>query len=259
MHALIVSFEHTDALRRCIDAIGRQSVPVDRVTIVDNGRTRLAEEAIEDRHRDLGIEIVRLGTNVGPAGGFAEGLTRFLDAGLPYAWAMDDDCFPTADALEILLHDAAADAIVQPVVCYPGVEGNTPSWSGVVIPRSIVQDVGVPRRDFVWWFEDTEYLQWRIPAAGYRVVRSMARVDTDVPRRAKHKPAWKYYYEARNSVYYRTHLNRRLFFRRLAMRLVLVPGAIVLKERGRPRKLWMYARGVVDGLLGRLGPRVPLP
>ena len=126
-----------------------------------------------------------------------------------------------------------------------------------------------------WWNEDTEYLQWRIPRAGFRVKRSeLARVDVSRSRLTG-KPAWKYYYEARNQVYYRVHTQRpraprgarrvpRHLTRRMrwwrATRSVMRLGAraIVRESRGRRTKLAMVVRGTRDGIAGRLGITVPV-
>ena len=65
----------------------------------------------------------------------------------------------------------------------------------------------MPNPDLFWWTEDTEYLQWRIPSAGFEVVwteRPVLSVSRGRPDAAK--PAWKYYYEARNQVYYRLYV-----------------------------------------------------
>ena len=43
-----------------------------------------------------------------------------------------------------------------------------PSWCGFVLSREIVLSVGLPMGELFWWAEDTEYLQWRIPDAGYQ-------------------------------------------------------------------------------------------
>ena len=87
---------------------------------------------------------------------------------------------------------------------------NTQGWCGVLIPREIVADVGIPNEALFWWTEDTEYLHWRIPRAGYRVERSeSARVARRCGiERPTSKPPWKYYYECRNQVHYRLHTQR---------------------------------------------------
>ena len=65
--------------------------------------------------------------------------------------------------------------------------GVWPSWCGFVVARQIVEAVGLPMAELFWWAEDTEYLQWRIPEAGYQqqVVQRRHR------RPRRHPPGWR--------------------------------------------------------------------
>ena len=105
-----------------------------------------------------------------------------------------------------------------------------------------------------------QYLQWRIPEAGFDVTRATeAVVWHSAVRRGATKPGWKYYYETRNAVYYRLHIQRgqgRRFYR-LARVLARTPFRILLQEDRKVAKLALFVRGAFDGLVGRLGIRVP--
>jgi hypothetical protein len=90
-------------------------------------------------------------------------------------------------------------------------------------------------------------------------------------RSSRAKPAWKYYYEARNTVYYRFRIQIRgtplttatigadgLRVWKAARTISKLFGRIFIIEReDRSRKVAMLLRGLLDGALGRLGPRVP--
>ena len=88
-----------------------------------------------------------------------------------HAWVIDDDMRPDPECLERLWVVAAKDparAFVFPVSFQlDGTFGAWPSWCGFLVAREIVEEVGVPMAELFWWAEDTEYLQWRIPQAGY--------------------------------------------------------------------------------------------
>jgi hypothetical protein len=87
------------------------------------------------------------------------------------------------------------------------IRGN--GWWGALIPRAVVERVGVPNAELFWWTEDAEYLQWRIPQAGFEVVWTKAPIsEVSRGRPDATKPAWKYYYEARNQVFHRLHVQR---------------------------------------------------
>ena len=216
--------------------------------------------------RSAHTEVLRRELNDGPAGGHEAGLRSFLARDEDVAWVMDDDCVPAPDCLERLLANSEALAAGRPV--FPiWVDGPTgarrflPAWCGFVIPRALVLRVGLPRADFVWWAEDTEYLQWRMNDAGVKVVREPAAVvEHHRVRTGSRKPAWKMYYEVRNTIVYRiyvqpwTRTHGRLLVKSLAKLFgqVLTGGAVMTDLKA-------YARGVGDGVTKRLGLRVPLP
>lgn len=265
--AIVLTFDAPVELERCIKAIDAQEPRPDRLLIVDNDSIEPAEDLIERLSPTITCEVLRLGENTGPAGGHAAGLTRFLETDLDLAWVMDDDCEAQPGALAGLLAAASeSGSKVDPI--YPtwintalGRATDYPAWCGFLIRRATVADVGVPRADFFWWMEDTEFLHWRIREAGYEPLRlDDAVVLHHQDRRRGPKPAWKYYYEVRNSVYFRLRIQRgrgRRFYRLGRALAGATRGAV--RGPDRATKSVMVARGVVDGLRGSLGPRPGLP
>lgn len=252
--AVIVTFNDLSTLQRCLETIRAQAAPPTHVIVVDNASK---PPITTDDVGDSTVLVTAL-FNGGPAGGFAIGLEHFLRLEADYAWVMDDDCEPEPGSLALLMSEANQKSVLIPLLDVQGKCVHRPSWCGVVIPRQVVLDVGVPRSDFVWWGEDTEYLQWRIPRAGFRVRHSAAHVVTTVPRRSLTKPCWKYYYEARNSVYLRLRLKRSNVVRGLYRVLVKRSLGVIRAQWRRPRCIALHFRGIADGLAGRLGMRVPL-
>jgi GT2 family glycosyltransferase len=270
--ALVLTFDAPEALRGCLEAISAQDCRPD-ILVIDNASPDPVTDIVA---RFPGARIQRLHDNVGPAGGHAAGLRAFLDGDAEYAWVMDDDCQPDPRGLRAQL--ALARSRLQPAVVMPTVvDADTREsykgygWSGVLLPRAVVGAVGVPNEDLFWWSEDTEYLQWRIPNAGFDVCWSSAST-IEVNRRYPHadKPPWKYYYEVRNQVYYRLYVQRagdrrpiprhlRLHVRawRASRAVTKLALRVVVREHDqRAKKLVMVARGTADGLRGRLGHSV---
>jgi rhamnopyranosyl-N-acetylglucosaminyl-diphospho-decaprenol beta-1,3/1,4-galactofuranosyltransferase len=266
--AVVLTYDAPAAAAACVEAIRAQNAPVTTILVIDNASNPRVDAATLGNN----AIVVRNDENLGPAGGYAVGLTRFLEVGDDFAWVMDDDCRPETDALALAL---AAGADGRTVVMSTMVDrdtgalSNTHGWCGVLIPRVVVADVGVPDGSLFWWTEDTEYVQWRIPRAGWTLVRSDARVDVGRTRESSAKPAWKYYYETRNQVHYRLHtqhvadrpLPRHLHFRvrawRAARAFTKLGSRALLRERsGRFAKFAMVLRGGSDGLRGRLGRTV---
>jgi rhamnopyranosyl-N-acetylglucosaminyl-diphospho-decaprenol beta-1,3/1,4-galactofuranosyltransferase len=268
--AVVLTYDAPDALERCLAAIASQTRRPDAVLVVDNASVPRVLVA------DGSASVLRLDTNLGPAGGYAAGLDEFLRTDHCWAWVLDDDVAPDPGALGAQL--AAAGRTDGPCLVMAtmvddatGSVDNTQGWCAVLVARDIVSSVGLPDASLFWWNEDTEYLQWRIPRAGYPVVRAEdARVQVTRGRPTSAKPAWKYYYEARNQVHYRLHTQRpssgEMVPRHLRSRVrrwraaravtKLAVRSVVREREGRAAKLWMVARGAIDGVRGRLGRTV---
>lgn len=258
--ALILSHNAPESLRRCLEAIGGQSMPPDAVLVVDNASTPPVEVSSSDGAPPM--KVVRSEVNTGPAGGYAHAFEEFLTSGYDLAWPLDDDMRPEVHCLERLRIEAAktpATAFVFPVSQQTdGSYGVWPSWCGFLISRRIVETVGLPRADLFWWAEDTEYLQSRIPDAGYeREVAKDAVVYHDAVRRRDSLPMWKYYYEARNMLWIHLHVKRRVG--RYPRSFAKLIGRALFKERkDRLRRTAVIARGLWDGARGNLGIRYPI-
>ena len=203
--AVVLTHNAPDSLDRCLEAIGAQTMHPQAVLVVDNASD---PPVVRDGIPEIAPEVTvfRSDVNGGPAGGYALGLQAFLDSDYRHAWVIDDDMLPDPECLERLWVVAQKDldsTFVFPVSYQvDGSFGAWPSWCGFLVSHQIVEKVGVPRADLFWWAEDTEYLQWRIPEAGFpmRVVGD-AIVRHDSIRHGVGVPVWKYYYEARNMLY----------------------------------------------------------
>jgi GT2 family glycosyltransferase len=271
---LALTYDAPAALERCLQAIHGQTHKIDEVLIVDNGSDVRVDDIAE---RFPSTRVQHLKENLGPAGGHAIGLLQFTRSDRAFAWIMDDDCAPEPGALRAQLSAAAERS--RPCVILPSVIDATTGerfhgygWWGALLPREVVEAVGFPNEDLFWWTEDTEYLQWRIPRAGFEVCWSEdATVFVSRTRSNVDKPAWKYYYEARNQVYHRLHVQKpdadqpipHHLLRRVrawrAFRTVIRLGARAgLREpTQRLHKLSMVMRGAHDGMRGRLGRTIP--
>ena len=208
------------------------------------------------------MRVVRSEANLGPAGGWAIAFTEFLQSPYEFAWVMDDDMIAEPDCLTNLW--AVADHFGESPFVFPLVEqmdGSTQQWGawcGILIAQDIVQQVGVPNADLFWWAEDTEYCEWRLPQAGHpRRIAELALVRHDAIRQGGGVPTWKYYYETRNMIYLHLHVMRRVgWFPRNFAHLM---GRAFWRERsGYFERLVAIAKGVLDGVIGRLGIRYPI-
>lgn len=263
--AIIVAYNSPAALRRNLASLDAQTRRVDGVLVVDNSQPAAVDLTGFDSPVMSRTTVVRPGSNVGPAGGFALGLAMFLeDASFTHAWLMDDDCYPEPESLSLLVAQVVTmrqGCVVYPAAVYEatGVAMNYLGWSGALIDRLAVRLAGLPMAELFWWAEDTEYLQHRLPRKGVVSARvDESRILYDLIRRSDDKPAWKYYYEVRNDVWFRTRAEGCAHLGRLARTLVRQLASALLR-RGSPQKVAMYFRGLLDGSLGRLGVTVVPP
>ena len=259
--AVVLTHNAPESLSRCLRAIASQTEPPQAVLVVDNASTpAVTRETFPDHLPEL--TLIRSDTNGGPAGGYALALGKFTESDFKHAWVLDDDMLPDPTCLErlwVVAGRAPESAYVFPVSFQvDGSYGFWPSWCGVLIAREIVEAVGVPMEELFWWAEDTEYLQWRIPEAGYPIrMVDDAMVRHDPIRHGDGVPVWKYYYEARNMLYVHLYVKRKVG--RYPRNVTKLIGRAALREKdGRLVRLQAIAKGLWDGARGRLGLRFPV-
>lgn len=258
--ALVLTHSSPTTLAACVHALLAQTRPPDHVLVIDNAGEPPAATVLP---ADPRVEVVRRRDNSGPAGGHAFGLSEFLrrDSGPAWAWVMDDDVIPAPGCLEELLRVATSAGC--PRVVWPRIRDvsgrphDYPGWCGVLLAREVVDGVGVPMAELVWWTEDTEYLQRRIPLAGYEPVTAEAAAVVHLNARDEATtPPWKVYYQVRNSIYYRVHVQRLAHPWRLLRVLARTFGGAVIPPGPRAERVGRWFQGLVDGIFARLGPRV---
>ena len=104
--ALVVTYNRKPLLLECLRAIADQQYPVMSIVVIDNASTDGTDELFAEggllSESDI-IEYHRMGSNLGGAGGFKEGLRIASQSGADWVWLMDDDCIPYPDTLAQLV------------------------------------------------------------------------------------------------------------------------------------------------------------
>ncbi|RMH46881.1 MAG: glycosyltransferase [Gammaproteobacteria bacterium] len=185
--AVVVTFNRKECLARCLEALIRQDRPLNRIIVIDNASTDGTHEMLQERFLPaVGIlSCIRLQNNIGGAGGFFEGMRRFLAEGWDWVWLMDDDGYPDASALSTLLAGVLSfdflvggplviDVDARDKLAF-GLDQNTHSladalaqgeiiaqrlnpFNGTLIHRRVVQKVGLVKREMFLWGDEREYL-----------------------------------------------------------------------------------------------------
>ena len=288
--AVVVTYNRRALLARCIECLLRQTTPDLDIWVIDNASTDGTGDMLAPMVRDGCVHYANTGGNLGGAGGFEYGLRLAAERDYQYAWIMDDDAMPEPTALEALLR--AANALgdfgflsgkvlwTDGSICRMNVQrdlklGNITDFSprlipcgaatfvSLLVPVSVVREVGLPIGEFFIWADDLEYtrrISRRYPC--WVVTDSITvhccetnnggNVATDVPERIQ-----RYRYAYRNEVY----LYRREGLRgaaRLMLRTPLHVFRVLCKARGHKlKRIRAIFGGTLDGLSFRPPVRFP--
>lgn len=189
--AVVVTRNRSALLRKCLDAIARQTFPVAELLVIDNASTDDTQSVVAQAAG--GPTYVRLEHNLGSSGGFYEGIRQGYEKGYDWFWVMDDDLIPEPDCLEKLTASpgfAEADtgiiaaAVKTPdgkleersrsrlldieayrtvKVCDAQENGNSverincSTFLGLLVSRRAVERVGLPNKEFFISGDDLEY------------------------------------------------------------------------------------------------------
>src|SRR5215469_5762647 len=197
--SITTTFNAVKVLPKQIDALLRQTTPLNEIIVVDNGSTDGTVEMLEGRYPE--VTVLRMPKNLGAAGGWAAGLKyAALEKGHDWVWNLDDDSVPGDSALE-LLTSGAGDLIKDDSVgmlaplpvheetgkCYPPLlwrDGTVfppsdllhePVWfadmviaSGCLVRREVAELAGLPPGNFFMDVFDFAYCL-QVRSAGYKI------------------------------------------------------------------------------------------
>ena len=203
---LIAAYNQADTVGATVQAVLRQTFPVEEILVVDNAST----DAIDGSAFSNAVTFIRNRLNLGISGAVTTGLDYALSHGYDWMWALDADSKPRPDALELLtgLVDAhrfsgeRGIGIAGPShnlvelgqmfrgrMLTPGgpreptlsehrnyLDCDSVIWCGALINLAVVEKIGLPRagklgcwEDFSIDLGDTEY-SYRARSAGYTIL-----------------------------------------------------------------------------------------
>ena|GEM_PF-62208 len=187
---VIVTYNRLSLLKECIDAVLQQTIPFYKVIIVDNCSTDGTGEYLQQFENDDIFHIIHEKENLGGAGGFYDGMSVALSDAPDWLLIIDDDAIIEPDYVEKLLkyatnhgdHAALAGKVVTdgkidvshrrrvtnrklfvetPVSLDEYKLGSFPcdtaTFCGLMINGRALQQVGLPKREYFLWYDDTEY------------------------------------------------------------------------------------------------------
>ena len=196
--AVVVTFNRKVLLTECLRALLAQTVPLDRILVVDNASSDGTADLLREQGlmNAPGVRYLRLEHNSGGAGGFHAGMKAAYDEGHDWLWLMDDDAEPHVEALAYMVPhfgredvsglspmvtdaewrdeyvephrgmrvDDAITGVVRPLDPAETAGRDTLpithcSFVGPLFPRRTVDRIGFPIADFFIHYDDYEYVQ----------------------------------------------------------------------------------------------------
>lgn len=285
--AVVVTYNRLELLKECVQALREQTYPLAKIIVVNNHSTDDTQAYLDDlAQEDSRVVPVELRDNVGGSGGFNNGLKYFMRYTKDdFAWVMDDDTIPTADALKALMakenqmHDKADIGFLcsnvrwkdgSPAVM--NVQAPAKDWDkysdddvtkvasssfvSVLLPRQVIATVGYPIKPFFIWGDDIEYTE-RVIKAGFEglfvgdslIHHKMAHnIVNDIVKENDNVPRiQRYYYEYRNRLYMARKNGGRDLAETLLRRLYAFLRILALPTQYRGLKVRTILKGTLAG------------
>ena len=182
--AVIVTYNRKELLLECVNAVLGQHEYVPDIVIVDNASSDGTREALQSYIECGAVLYFNTGANLGGAGGFQYGIRKAAELEYDYLWVMDDDCIPSETALPSLLAFARKKPDIgfltskvlwkDGSICEMNVQRRTltrdvkdfsgacipvvmASFVSLLLPSSVVKELGLPIKEFFLWTDDWEY------------------------------------------------------------------------------------------------------
>lgn len=233
--AVIVTFNRKKAVRNALLRQFKQTVPAKKIIVVDNHSTDGTKEYISDilnDHKDT-VRYLRMDENLGGSGGFYYGMKAALEEHTDLIGISDDDASYDEDYFEKII-DCAENHSNDMAFCGAIYVNGTLSvnnakylknektlkfeaskksdyeqksflidnWPfvGPVFRRELVEEIGLPRKDFFIWYDDSEYsIRMYKHGYHYRLIPS-AKIQIYQLDEVRYA-LWKQYYGFRNELY----------------------------------------------------------
>jgi GT2 family glycosyltransferase len=198
--SVTVAYNAASTILQQMEALRRQTRPLQEMVVVDNASTDGTSDLLSDRYPQ--VTVLKMSENVGMGGALAIGMAyAALEKRHDWVWTFDGDSVPNEDALQALLDglgsldDAEGEVGIaaslpvhretgdcyRPLLWRDGfVKPSTdllrqPIWfadlvisSGCMVRRKVIEHVGLPRADFFIDFVDFEYCL-RARSHGYKI------------------------------------------------------------------------------------------
>lgn len=182
--AVVVTYNRKELLKECLLALKSQPYENLQILVVDNFSNDGTNDYIASLIDNEKVVYFNTGDNLGGAGGFNIGIKKALQLGCDYVWVMDDDCIVKNNSLSALIDYANQindqfgflSSVVEwsdGSICKMNVQRKSvskkvenfkvsqkiklASFVSLFLKAEVVEDVGLPIKEFFVWGDDWEY------------------------------------------------------------------------------------------------------
>lgn len=293
--SVIVTYNRKDKLVEAINSILNQELEPVRLIIIDNHSTDGTKEQLSNARilDNPKVKYLRMPKNYGGSGGFYNGIKEAMKySDFDFLSLSDDDAIYKPDFFKLIAdyhnEHPGVKAFTGTVEYEDGTiqtdhrrkitnnkwlqQAEIPqnlydhnfkldlfSFVGCVISRDVLKKIGLPKKNYFIYYDDTEY-SLRVRECSAIVNVSAAIIIHKTPKKDPKKKnliGWKNYYELRNSILMKEEHSSwkwlKLYFYYFYLRLVLVVLFNKNFKGQRRRALYTYHCGFKDGINHKSG------
>tara|TARA_B110000027_G_scaffold73924_1_gene78778 strand:- start:274 stop:1152 length:879 start_codon:yes stop_codon:yes gene_type:complete len=280
--AVLLTRNRKDLLQEGLRGIFNQTVPIDKILIVDSVSTDGTFETLNDKGilKRSNVKYIKLKENKGPSGGFAEGIKHAMTENPTWVWILDDDIFPQETCLENLLKFKEISHCIAPyrdktVPFFNPAIGlsshntnlsfntgkdfvftNTCCFEGMLINANLIKKIGLPDERFFQVYGDTIY--GFVASIYTNIVHVKKAIIVRLLPTKKPLTSKRVYLLIRNHFLVKEYLKkydlyRPSFFISVFVLIILYYSTIMAFKTLSIRMPFSVVKGVLDGLSGKFG------
>lgn len=284
---VIVTYNRLELLKECVDACLNQTVPFEKIFIVNNASTDGTFEYLATFKKNSKVVVINSEENLGGAGGFHLGISEAIKSDIDYLLIIDDDAIidhkyneyiephMVKNEVSAFSGTVMTDGKIQfehrrhmdnRFKCDYSVESEyqkdyfdyeLATFCGLYVSTDIIKKIGLPEKDFFIWFDDTEY---SIRINKYSKIRNINKASLNHKTKIAVNRGynWKSYYSIRNQIIIlKKYFAKSILIRfELNVYLHIIYSKIMslFKNKNYYKAVAaMYHNALVDGKNGKLG------
>lgn len=241
---VIVTYNRIEKLKIALKSFEKQTLLPSYIVVVNNASTDKTVDFLKvwkEKETSFSKYVINLSENLGGSGGFYTGLKYAQTLNSDWIWVSDDDAFPDKDALKNAKrflnkkYSAVCGAVINngkidlnhrrklnfkwckviskdiPKKAYSQQKFELDSFSyvGTIINKQKLRMIGLPRKGYFIWMDDTEH-SLRLRTVGKIICVPSVKIYHNTGK--EQGVSWKTYYGIRNKAdMYRRNLPKRYF------------------------------------------------